>query len=185
MSVKQTGAVREDAFRANAVREDAFRPEAVSVIGLGNVEKRDDGVGVLLVEALREELDAGAWTPESNRDLALVAAGTDSLLAAAHAAGGRWVILVDAARMGLAAGEFRIFSPEEAAFSQRDWGLSPHDADLAETLSLINGLGCGKRVRIMGVQSEDLGNGRGLSQQLQGRLAEMQARIKEEVGLLP
>jgi hydrogenase maturation protease len=159
--------------------------EPMSVIGLGNVEKRDDGVGVLLVEALQEALDAGDWTPQSNRDLALVAAGTDSLLAAAHVAGGRRVILVDAARMGLAPGEFRFFSPEEATLSQRDGGLAPHDADLAATLSLINTLGCGSRVRIMGIQTQDMGDGRGLSRHLQARLAEMQARIKEEVGLLP
>jgi hydrogenase maturation protease len=159
--------------------------EPASVIGLGNLERKDDGVGVLLVEALREELAAGAWKPEGNRDVALVSAGTDSLLAAAHAASGRWVILVDAARMGLSAGEYRVFSPGEAAISARGGGLSPHDADLAETLGLINGLGCAGRVRIMGIQSEDMGDGRGLSAHLQARLAEMQERIKEEVGQLP
>ena len=169
--------------QAAPARQEAVPANGVSVIGLGNVEKRDDGVGVLLVEALRQEMDAGAWSPE-NRDLALVPAGTDSLLAAAHAAGGRLVILVDAARMGLSAGEYRVFSPQEAALSARDWGLSPHDADLAETLSLIDSLGCAERVRIMGIQSEDMGDGRGLSARLQARLAEMQARIKEEVGQL-
>jgi hydrogenase maturation protease len=155
----------------------------VSVIGLGNVEKRDDGVGVLVVEALREELDSGAWTPE--RTLSMVSAGTDSLLAVAHAADDRWVILVDAARMGLPAGEFRIFSPKDAGLSARDSSLSPHEADIAEALRLMDSLGCAERVRILGIQAEDMGDGRGLSRQLQVRLPEMRARIKEEVGLLP
>ncbi|HTP58946.1 MAG TPA: hydrogenase maturation protease [Spirochaetia bacterium] len=159
--------------------------EPASVIGLGNIEKKDDGIGVLLVEALREELATGAWKPEGNRDIALIPAGIDSLLAAAHAASNRWVILVDAARMGLAAGEYRVFAPGQAAMSSRDGGLSPHDADLAETLRLIDSLGCAGRVRIMGIQGEDMGDGRGLSRQLQARVAEMQNRIKEEVGQLP
>ncbi|MGO9412908.1 MAG: hydrogenase maturation protease [Spirochaetia bacterium] len=167
----------------SAVSETALGANGVSVIGLGNVEKRDDGVGVLVVEALREELEAGAWTPQSAPSL--VSAGTDSLLAAAHAADGGWVILVDAARMGLPPGEFRMFSPRDAGFSTRDPGLSPHDADMAEALRLMDCLGCAGRVRIMGIQGEDMGDGRGLSRQLQARLPEMQARIKEEVGLLP
>jgi len=158
---------------------------AVSVIGLGNTEKRDDGVGVLVVEALREEIDTGAWVPQSDKDLALVSAGTDSLLAAAHAADGRWVILVDAARMGLTAGDFRLFSPKDAELKAHAGGRSTHDADLTEALRLIDSLGCSGRVRIMGIQGQDMGEGSGLSKQLQRRLPEMKARIKEEVTLLP
>ena len=159
--------------------------QAVSIVGLGNIEKRDDGVGVLVVEGLREELDAGAWVPEAAREIAVVPAGMDSLLAAAHAVDGRWVILVDAAHMGLPAGEFRMFAPGEAALTAHGGGLSPHDADLAEALSLLEGLGCAGQVRIMGIEGADMGDGRGLSRQLRARLPEMRARIKEEVGLLP
>jgi hydrogenase maturation protease len=161
------------------------KAEPVSIVGLGNIERRDDGVGVRVVEGLQAELEGGAWAPGANRDLAIVSAATDSLLAAAHAADGRWVILVDAARMGLAAGEFRMFSPEEAELSARADGLSPHDADLARALRLVEGLGMAKRVRVMGIEALDMGEGRGLSPQLETRLAEMRARIKEEVGLLP
>ncbi len=158
--------------------------QPVSIIGLGNIEKRDDGVGVRVVEGLREERDAGSWVPENDRDLAIVAAGTDSLLAAAHAADGRWVILVDAARMGLAAGEYRVFSPADARLSARG-DLTPHDAGLAEALRLVQGLGCAERMRIMGIEGENMGDGRAISRQLLARLPEIRARIKEEVGLLP
>jgi hydrogenase maturation protease len=163
----------------------ARQPGPVSIIGVGNIEKRDDGVGVLVVEALRAEMESGAWAPERCRNLAVVTAGTDSLLAAAHAADGRWVILVDAAQMGLAAGEFRIFSADDALLHERDRGLSPHDTDLAEVVHLMDRLECTSRVRIMGIQGEDMRDGRGLSPRLQARLHEMQTRIKEEVGLLP
>ena len=161
------------------------RAVPVSVIGLGNLDRRDDGVGVLIAEALREELDAGTWVPHAGRELAVVAAGTDSLLAAAHAADGRWVILVDAARMGLAAGEYRMFTPAEADLHARGCGLAPHDADLAEALRLVRELGCAERLRVMGIEGKDMGHGRGLSPQLHARLPELRARIKEEVGLLP
>jgi len=164
---------------------NAGTAEPISIIGLGNIEKRDDGVGVRVVEGLREQLDSGEWRPEVGRDLALVAAGADTLLAAAHAADGRWVIMVDAARMGLPAGEFRMFEPGDVELRGRDQGLAPHDSDLAEALRLVNDLGCAERVRIMGIQCQDVGDGCGLSQRLQARLPEMQARIKEEVGLLP
>jgi hydrogenase maturation protease len=156
----------------------------VSILGLGNIEKGDDGIGVLVVEGLRQELDTGLWVPGGDRELAVIAAGLDSLLAAAHAADDRWVILVDAAHMNLRAGEFRMFRPTDAELSSNG-DLSPHDADLGEALHLMEGLGCAERVLIMGIECEDMGEGRGLSRQLQAHLPEMQAKIKEEVGLLP
>jgi len=160
------------------------RAARLSIIGLGNPDKRDDGVGVRLAEDLREELESGAWRP-ADRDVDVVSAATDSLLAAAHAADGRWVILVDAAHMGLAPGEFRVFARDDAEVCPRAEGLSTHDVDLAQILRLVDTLGAGKRVRIMGIEAEDLGDGRGLSSLLEDRLPEMRARIKEEVGLLP
>jgi len=159
-------------------------PGVVSVIGLGNPDKRDDGVGVRLAEDLREELENGAWKPE-HRDVEVVCAATDSVLAAAHAVDGRWVILVDAARMGLAPGEFRMFGRGDAELCPRAESLSTHDADLSQILRLADTLGIGKQVRIMGIETQDMGDGRGLSSVLEERLPEMRARIKEEVGLLP
>ena len=88
--------------------------------------------------------------------------------------------------MGLAAGGVSDVHPRDAGFSTaRTRGSAPHDADLAEALRLVDCLGCAGRVRIMGIEGEDMGDGRGLSRQLQARLPEMRARIKEEVGLLP
>lgn len=155
----------------------------VSIIGIGNTERRDDSVGVLVVDGLREERERGEWDPVG-RDVDLVPAGPDSLLAAAHAADGRWVIIVDAARMGLAPGDSRMMDAAEAAGAPRG-GLAPHAADLAETLTLLDVLGCSRRVRVMGIQAEDMSEGVGLSARLRARLPEVRARIKEEVGRLP
>ena len=157
----------------------------LSIIGLGNVTRGDDGAGVLIVEELREELENGAWAPVPARDIVLVPAGVDSLLAAAHAADGRWVILVDAAHMGLPAGEFRVFTPREARLSRRQADLAPHDADLAGTLRLVDELGCAERVRIVGIEAQDMAPGQALSAPVQASLPRVRARIKQEVGALP
>ena len=157
----------------------------VSIIGLGNTEKRDDGVGVAVVEGLREELEAGDWAPSADRQVAVVAAGTDSLLAAAHAIDGRWLVLVDAARMGLAPGDCRFFAGSEVRCAPRATGLAPHDADLAQSIDLLAGLGCVERVMVMGIEAQDFGNGRGLSRPVAARLSQIRERIKEEVGRLP
>ena len=104
-----------------------MRPEAsVSVIGVGNPERKDDGVGVLVVEELQDELASGVWKPEGSREVELVSAGPDSLLAAAHASDGRWVIIVDAARMGLAPGDEPGFQPRGgSALPARRRAFSP------------------------------------------------------------
>ncbi len=56
----------------------AERAQPLSIIGLGNVEKGDDGVGVMVVEGLREELEEGSWVPNRDGEVAIVPAGMTS-----------------------------------------------------------------------------------------------------------
>ena len=70
-----------------------MRPTGIVVIGLGNVVRSDDGVGVHAAARLRERLG-------SQPDVTLVEGGTAGLLLLPHLADARRAIIIDAIDVG-------------------------------------------------------------------------------------
>jgi hydrogenase maturation protease len=159
--------------------------DTIAIIGMGNSEMGDDGIGVLLVEKLREELESGAWKPGTARLVECSIAGRDAVLAGACLMEASAALLVDAADMGAKAGDSRLFSPGEAVFGADASAACSHTLGLSRMLEMVRGLGAAENVRIMGVQPERIVSGAGLSDRLNSRLAEMIDKIKEEVSRLP
>jgi hydrogenase maturation protease len=160
----------------------------VTVIGLGNSEMGDDGVGVALVEMLRAELEAGMACPRAGgaeAPLRLVTADRDPVYAGACVAEGGPALLVDAVDMGREPGACRLFRPGDADFPATPRGGSTHALAGADIVEMARALGCADGLRLMGIQFADMAPGRGLSPALQGRLPGLLETIKQEVGLLP
>jgi hydrogenase maturation protease len=159
--------------------------ETLAIIGMGNTSMGDDGIGVILLAKLREELESGAWRPETSMHVELITAGRDAVLAGACLMDASAALLVDAAEMNADAGEFRVFSPDDAFFRGDRSRIGTHTLPLGEVLEMVRGLGSSTRVRLMGVQPKDMHPGQTVSGRLCERMPEMLNRIKEEVSLLP
>lgn len=103
------------------------------VLGLGNPLCGDDGLGSEVVEMLaRRELPPAVRVEN---------AGTPGFALAAWLEGApQRLILVDAAKMGLAPGTWRRFDADEVRLIARDQILSLHEADLASGLALAEAL---------------------------------------------
>jgi len=160
----------------------------VTVIGLGNSEMGDDGVGLALVQLLRDERERGAWGADPGSRAAaarLVAADRDPLLAGACIAEGEPTLLVDAVEMRGEPGSWRVFSHGDADFPTPPRGASTHGMSAAEMIEIARGLGCADGLRLMGIQLGDRSPGRGLSSAVRRVLPECLERIKQEVELLP
>jgi hydrogenase maturation protease len=155
----------------------------VTVIGLGNSEMRDDGIGVALVEMLRAELESGAAAP--GQPLCLVTADRDPIYAGACIAEGGPSLLIDAVDMRREPGAWRVFRSGDADFPSPPREGSTHSLGAADIVEMARALGCAGGLRLMGIQFADMAPGRGLSPALQGRLPELLETIKQEVGLLP
>jgi hydrogenase maturation protease len=155
------------------------------IIGMGNDRMGDDGIGVYLVRRLEDELDNGSWIPADPDDLAIVAAGSDPVLAGACLMDVSDALVIDAAEMRGAPGDFRFFSQEDARI--RGGGLidSTHSMPLGQVLEIVRALGCPPRVKLMGIQVSDTTPGAGISQSVLARIPEMIEKIKEEVSSLP
>ncbi len=162
----------------------------MTVIGLGNSEQGDDGIGVALVEMLRAELaaagESAAEVPAGEpAPLRLVTADRDPAYAGACIVEGDPALLVDAVDMHRQPGEWRVFHAEDADFPSPARGGSTHAFAAADIVEMARALGCAGGLRLMGIQFADMGPGRGLSPALQDRLPELLETIKQEVGLLP
>lgn len=145
------------AARARREPRGSAAPPApdVVVIGVGNEDRRDDGVGSLVVRRLRRAAPAGArW--------ALCAGDAPSLLEAWR--GAREAILVDALVSGATPGSVHRFEahlgPVPAEFAH----CSSHSLGVAEAIEMGRALGAlPERLVVFGIEGEDFRSGRGLS----------------------
>jgi hydrogenase maturation protease len=152
------------------------------VLGLGNPLRGDDGIGPRVVEQLKqrglpmgvEALDAGV-------------AGFDLLylLAESRAGGGdgpQRVIIVDAADVGLEAGQFARFTPEQVKLTGAAEGAGSHEAGLAETLALARALERPlPEIVVFGVQPGSLEWGAGLTAEVEAAVPLLVRAVLREI----
>lgn len=128
------------------------------VMGIGNILRGDDGIGIAVVDALKTQtlpehvtvLDAG--TP--GFELVLLMQDYDH------------VIVIDAADMDARAGTWRVFAPDEVKLRAGDLYLrgTLHYAGLAEALNLGTALGIlPPKITIIGIQPQVIDWQQGLS----------------------
>jgi len=101
----------------------------LTVLGIGNILMQDDGVGVRVMEAVR---DARPW-PE---DVEFIDGGAGGLGLLNVIESARCLVVFDAAEMNLPPGEYRIIHPRETAGQTPTHRLSLHDVPFIETLRL-------------------------------------------------
>jgi hydrogenase maturation protease len=145
------------------------------LVGVGNVLAGDDGVGPRVVErAAASGLDGGVVTVDLATDaLSLVAyldAATEALL------------VVDAARLGLAPGDYRIFTPDEVETRKELSGLSTHEGDVIHVVELAREAGYPiPPLAVMGIEPRDTVPGTPLSADLEARVAAYAAAAVEHL----
>jgi hydrogenase maturation protease len=148
-------------------------PPATLVVGLGNVLRGDDGVGVRVAQALMKRA-----LPEG---VTVVDGGTSGL-GIVHLMEERTrVILVDAADMGEEPGQFVRFGLDEVELLDGEEPLSVHAAGLRDALLLAKALGVlPDEVVVFGVQPATLEWRNGLSPEVEATLPSLIAAVFSE-----
>ena len=141
---------------------------AVTVLGIGSTLMRDEGVGVRLMEAVR---DARDW-PD---DVEFVDGGVGGLNLLNVIESAERLVVFDAAEMGLSPGEHRIFRPEDVSARRSDRRLSLHDMPFLETLQLCERFTRRPPIVIVAIQPKEVAHG----QQLSGDLAAAFDRLRD------
>lgn len=144
----------------------------LGVLGVGNTLKGDDGIGVVLVNELKE----GEFPPE----VEFHEVGTSGMNILHYLEGLDQAVIVDALRSGGDPGDSIFFRPEEV---DSDITVrSSHDANLLEAIELSKTIGeRPEKIVIMGVIPEDMSIRDGLSPSLQGKLPDLVEKLRDKV----
>ena len=146
----------------------------IAVIGLGNSLRRDDGIGVTILESLLNDykragidyLNFGI----ASFDLAHRLGNYDAAL------------LIDGISSGLVAGELKIFNLDEASFVKEEGAVSSHELNLKDIFRLTRDLGIKAKIYVAGIQVQDIGFGECLSKPLKEKLVIITKQIDEFIG---
>lgn len=141
----------------------------IAVIGLGNSLRRDDGIGLAILESLLNDykqpgvdyLNFGI----SSFDLVHRLQDYDS------------VLLIDGIAANLAAGELKIFSLQEASFVNKEQPVSSHELNLKDIFRLAQQLELKAKIYVAGVQVSDVSFGESLSGALRASLKDNTLQI--------
>ena len=144
------------------------------VIGIGNTMRRDDGVGILVVERL-----AVAIAPHA-ADIVTMDGESTRLIEAW--AGADRAVVVDAMRGGESAGSVRRIEVGRDALPSWAVGASSHHAGLAEAVDLGRALDrLPAHLVIYGVEAHDVSPGEGLSPAVENAMPDLVQRLAAEV----
>ena len=142
----------------------------IAVIGLGNTLRRDDGIGIAVLESL--------LTSYKREGVDYFNFGIASFDLLHRMENYQAVLLVDAVNAGLACGECKIFALEEIDCNlQEDSPLSSHELDLRSIFELYKKLDFKTRVYVAGIQAGDVSFGQGLSEALKNKQTELVEKI--------
>ena len=152
-----------------------LRPAGTLVLGVGSSLCGDDSVGPCIIDMLAERsLPPGAQVEY---------AGLPGWALPTWLEGWRSVFLVDAVDMGLAAGNWRRFRPEDVKLWLQDETLSLHQPDLACGLALAQALDLlPEQLYIYGVQPAQTNPGAPLSPQVSACLPGLADQIILDLG---
>jgi hydrogenase maturation protease len=146
------------------------------VIGLGNRDRGDDGVGLAAVEALRPKLPVGVRTAlHEGEPTALVDlwVGLDA------------VVLIDATSSGSPPGTIHRFEAAHEPLPARHLGRSSHALRPATAIELARALGrLPRRLLVYGVEGERYDLGATLSAEVAAALPTLMGRVLGDIDRL-
>ena len=133
----------------------------IAVIGLGNALRRDDGIGIIILESLlmfykRNDIDYLNFG-NASFDLLHRLKNYDS------------VLLIDGIHAGLDIGEVKISRLEDIEYKLGDFVTSTHELNLKSIFELSKNLGIKARIYVSGIEVRDTSFGEGLSEALNNK----------------
>jgi hydrogenase maturation protease len=151
----------------------------IGVIGIGNPLRRDDGIGIVLLEKLRKIKNQ---LPDT---IDYIDGGTGGMNLLHLIPRFENVVLVDAVNFGGKTGESKIFSMEDVLSKRAVVTLSTHGSDFFQILQLSNRLKeVPNSIVIFGVQPKDTSFGQYLSEELEQLLDILLKDLQSELLLM-
>ena len=148
----------------------------IGIIGLGNPFRRDDGIGVSLLDFLQHN------KKEFKKKITIIDGGTGGMNLLHYLARFNVVLIIDAVSFGGKPGEARLFTSDQIQSKDPLITFSTHETDFLTVLSLSKELHeLPKKLILFGIQPYDISIGAGLTEQLISCLEDLQIQLKKEI----
>lgn len=127
----------------------------VLIIGIGNPDRGDDAVGVIVAQRLRQRLPANVPILQTTGDPGFLMETWKTF---------ETVILIDAVRSGAAPGTIHRFDANESPLPANFFRCSTHALGIPEAIELARALGdIPPKLIVYGIEAKDFVTGTGLS----------------------
>lgn len=141
----------------------------IAVIGLGNTLRRDDGIGIAILESL--------LTSYKREGIDYLNFGIASFDLLHRIKDYEAVLLIDAIDAGLVCAEFKLFALGRIEYNLKNSPSSSHELDLRTIFKLYKKLNLKTKVYVAGIQAGDVSFGQGLSERLKNKQKELVEKI--------
>ncbi len=145
-----------------------------AVIGLGNTLRRDDGIGIIILESLLNSY--------KREFLEYLSFGTASFDLIHRLDNYKKVLLIDAISAGLSVGELRIFELDKIRFDLKDSPISSHELNLKDIFQLYKKFGIKAKVYVAGIQVKDVSFKEGLTPAVKKEVKKITQEIDNFIG---
>ena len=148
----------------------------IAVIGLGNPLRRDDAIGILLLQYLSQN------KKKLSKTIDFIDGGTSGMNLLHLLGDYETVLLLDAVDFKGSTGEIKKFTVDEIKNQKIQLFLSTHESDFLTVYALLKELDrAPTRLVIFGVQPKDISYGTRVSQEICSFLPTLQKQILEEI----
>jgi len=148
---------------------------SVGIIGVGNPLRKDDGIGIILLNHLIKKMDLPS-------NVTCIDGGTGGMNVLYDCNTFDVVIFIDAVDFKGVPGETRFFSIDDIKTNKQVSSVSTHNEDLFQILRIGRELGeCPDTVFVFGVQPADIGFGEGLNEQINEKIEDIIISMKENI----
>jgi hydrogenase maturation protease len=149
---------------------------SIGIIGVGNPLRKDDGIGILLLEYIKKESNN---LPET---VSFVDGGTGGMNLLHIFNRFDVVIILDAVNFQGKPGETRFFTFDDISSQKQVSTVSTHNADLFQIIRIGQELDeCPKKIFVFGVQPLDVSFGEGLTKPVQDQLTDIISSMKHHI----
>lgn len=134
----------------------------LAVIGLGNTLRKDDGIGIIVLESLLKSF--------KNFSIDYLNFGIASFDLVHRMEAYELILLIDGIDAGLKPGELKIFELKDISYHLKGTALSTHEFDLKSLFELYKRFELKSKIYVAGIQVQDVSFGDSLSQPLKDSL---------------
>jgi hydrogenase maturation protease len=140
-------------------------PKRLAVIGIGNTLRRDDGIGIIILESLLKFY--------KRKDIDYLNLGISIFDLIHRLPDYDVVIVIDGINAGLDVGEVKISELKDIEYKIDSSIISTHELNLRDIFDFSKKLGLKTKIYVVGIQVKDTSFGESLSEPLKNKVDEI------------